>query len=120
EQELKLESKSLAILTLTPLQPALFNGYVKVEAAPELDVQPENPSGLVPIETKFLPESLRGETKPDEPEPLAFRFHGSAYSLPLKISVADPEARRVALRDFKLTGQINGQTAAFTLAATAR
>jgi hypothetical protein len=120
EQEFKMGSKPLAAFTLTPAQPALFNGYVKIEATPELDVQPENPSGLVPIETKFLPEALRGETKPDGPDALAFRFHGSAYSLPLKINIADPEASRVVLRDFKLAGQINDQTAAFTLTATAR
>ncbi|MCI0536408.1 MAG: hypothetical protein L0Z50_14395 [Verrucomicrobiales bacterium] len=120
EQELRIFPEPLAILTLTPLQPALCNGYVKVEATPEFEVRPENPSGLVPIESKFLPVSLRGETKPGEPETLAFRFHGSTYSLPLKITLADPEARQVVLRDFKLSGHIKGQTAAFTLIATAR
>ena len=74
EQELKILSKPLAILTLKPSQPALFNGYEKIEGTPELDLKPENPSGLVPIEPKFLPESMRG-AKPDEPEALAFRFH---------------------------------------------
>jgi hypothetical protein len=43
-----------------------------------------------------------------------------AYSLPLRINAADPEARRVVLRDFKLTGQLSDQTAAFVLTATAR
>jgi hypothetical protein len=120
EQELRILARPVALFTLTPAQPALFNGYVKLETTAELEVQPDNPTGLVPIETKFLPDLLRGTAKPDEPEPLGFRFHGSAYSLPLKITVADPEARRVVLRDFKLAGQINGPTAAFTLTATAR
>ncbi|MEO8426365.1 MAG: hypothetical protein ABI651_04550 [Verrucomicrobiota bacterium] len=120
EQELNTLSKPLAILTLTPSQPALFNGYVKIESTPELDVKPENPVGLVPIEARFLPESLRGATKPDEPEALTFRFHGSAYSLALIITPADLEARRVVLKDFKLTGQIHDQAATFTLTATAR
>ena len=110
----------LPTLTLTPPQPALFNGFVKVESAPELDIQPDAPTGLLPVEAKYLPEALRGETKPDEPEPLAFQFHGSAYSLPLKITLADPETRQVVLRDFKLTGQLAEQSAAFTLTATAR
>jgi hypothetical protein len=74
---------------------------------------------------KFLvPGEAAGETKPtaiktDEPEPLAFQFHGSAYTVPLKIAVADPEARQIVLRDFKLTGTLNPQNAAFLLNATA-
>ena len=120
ERELKDWSNPLTPLTLTPAQPALFSGYLKVESAPELQVQPDNLSGLIPIELKFLPDSLRGATKADEPEPLAFRFQGAAYSLPLRISFADPEARRVVLRNCKLIGQLGAQTAAFTLTATAR
>jgi hypothetical protein len=120
DRELKGWSNPLTPLTLTPAQPALFSGYLKVESAPELQVQPDKISGLIPIELKFLPDSMRGAAKPDEPEPLAFRFQGVAYSLPLVISFADPEARRVVLRNCKLTGQLGPQTAAFTLTATAR
>jgi hypothetical protein len=120
ERELKGWSNPLTPITLTPAQPALFSGYLKVESAPELQVQPDQISGLIPIELKFLPESLRGGTNADEPEPLAFRFQGAAYSLPLRISFADPETRRVVLRNCKLTGLLGAQTAAFTLTATAR
>ena len=120
ERELKDWPNPLTPLTLTPAQPALFSGYIKVESTPELDVQPGDISGLIPIELKFLPDSMRGEAKPDEPEALAFRFQGAAYSLPLRITLADPEARRVVLRNFKLIGQLSDQTAAFTLTATAR
>src|SRR5206468_2573418 len=79
-------------LALAPPNPALFHGYVKVETASELDAQPTNTVGLIPIETKFLPEAMRAATKSEEAEPLAFRFHGSEYRLPLRIVVADPEA----------------------------
>jgi hypothetical protein len=120
ETELKELPGSVTPLTLTPAQPAWFNGYVLLQSAPELHVEPVNPAGLVPVELKFLPEELRGLAKPDEPEPLAFRFHGSAYSIPLKLAPADPESRRVVLRDFKLIGQLGDQTAAFTLTAKAR
>ncbi|MEO8353518.1 MAG: hypothetical protein ABI680_17450, partial [Chthoniobacteraceae bacterium] len=119
-RELKGWKNPLATFTLTPPQPVLFNGFVKVETTPEYDVQPDAPSGLLPVETKYLPEAMRGEMKPDEPEPLAFQFHGSAYTLPLKITMADPEMRRVVLRDFKLTGTLAEQEAAFHLTATAR
>ena len=120
EREFKDWPNPLTPLTLTPAQPALFSGYIKVESTPDLDVQPGDISGLIPIELKFLPDPMRGEAKPDEPVALAFRFQGAAYSLPLRITPADPEARRVVLRDFKLTGQLSDQTAAFTLTATAR
>ncbi len=119
EREFKNWSNPITPLTLTPAQPALFSGYLKIESTPQLQVQPENISGLIPVELKFLPESMRGATNTDEPEALAFRFQGAAYSLPLTISFADPEARRVVLRNSKLTGQLGVQTAAFTLTATA-
>jgi hypothetical protein len=120
ERDLRTWSNPLKPLTLVPAQPALFNGYVKVETTGELDAQPSNPTGLVPIEAKFLPEPLRPDAKADVPEPLAYRFHGSAYTLPLIVTTADPELRRVVLHDFKLNGRLSDQTAAFTLTATAR
>ncbi len=118
DHELKDVPAQLQPLTLTPLQPALFSGYVKIDFAPELSVQAANPSGLAPLEPKFLPEAMR-TTKPDESVALAFRFQGTAYSLPLSISLADPDARRVVLRDFRLEGQIADKTTAFTLKAVA-
>jgi hypothetical protein len=120
EQQVKLLGTPLSALTLVPGQPALFNGYVKIEADPELDLTVDGTAGLVPIETKFLPQALRTEEKPDEAEPLAFRFQGSKYVLPLQIALTDPEARRVVLRDFRLTGKMKETTAAFTLDAMAR
>ena len=119
ERELRTWTNPVQPLAFAPPQAALLNGYLKVEVAPELSAQPTNSSGVVPIEPKFLPEALRAESKPDESESLAFRFHGSAYALPLSITLADPEGRRVVLRDFQLQGQLNDRTAAFTLSATA-
>ncbi len=119
ERELRGWRNAWPIFALTPPQPALSSGFVRIDAAPEFDVQPETPTGLLPIETKYLPEVMRGETKPGEPEPLAFQFHGSAYALPLKINAVDPDSRQVVLRDFKLIGRPSAQGAAFTLWATA-
>jgi hypothetical protein len=119
ERDLKGWKNPLSTLTLTPPQPVLFSGYVKVEATPELDVQPDAPSALLPVETKFLPQALRN-TPAEAPEPLSFQFHGSAFTLPLKISIGDPDLRQVVLRDFKLSGTLTEQSAAFVLSATAR
>ena len=119
ERELKSWKNPIAPLTLTPQESAPFHGFVKVESAPELDVQAEAATGLAPIEAKYLPDGFRGENKLGEPDPLAFQFHGSAYTLPLKITAADPEARQVVLHDFKLVGALTEQNAAFTLTATA-
>src|ERR1035438_5213912 len=60
ERELKSWPNPLTPLTLIPAQPALLSGYLKVESAPELQVQPDQISGLIPIELKFLPESQIG------------------------------------------------------------
>ena len=120
ERELKGWKNPLAIFSLTPPQPALFNGFVKVESTPDFDIQADAPAGLLPVDAKFMPQAMRGEAKPDAPEPLTFQFHGAPYSLPLRITVADPETRQVVLRNFKLIGQLAEQNAAFTLTATAR
>jgi len=120
ERDLKTWKTPLVPLTLTPPQPVLFSGFVKIESVPELDLQPDALTGLLPIEAKFLPESMRGGLKPEDAEPLAYQFHGTAYTIPLKITVADPETRQVVLRDFKLTGTLTEPNAAFVLTATAR
>src|ERR1041385_1139032 len=120
ERELRGWSNPVQPLAFAPPHPALFSGYLKVEVAPELEAQPTNSSGLVPIETKFLPETLRGKLNPEEAEPLAFRFHGSAYALPLLVTIGDPESRRVVLREFQLVGHLTDQSASFTLTAVAR
>ena len=120
ERDMKSWKNPLASFSLTPPQPALFNGFVRVESTPEFDVQADAPAGLLPVEIKYMPQSMRGEVKADTSEPLAFQFHGSPYTLPLKITLADPESRQVVLRDFKLTGQLAEQNASFTLNATAR
>jgi hypothetical protein len=120
ERELKVWKSPVPAFTLTPPQPGLFNGFVKLEAAPDLDARAEAPVGLSPMEEKFLPAAMRAEARPDAPEPLAFQFHGAPYSLALQISVGDPETRQVVLRDFKLTGQLTDHNAIFTLTGTAR
>ena len=106
ETVLKSLPVSATPLTFAPTQPALFNGYVKVELEPEVDLELTNTTGLVPIEIKFLPEELRGASTPPPSEPLAFRFLGSAYSMPVRVVLSDPEARRVVLDQFSLRGTL--------------
>lgn len=119
ERELKTLENEIMPLTLTPPQPALFSGFVKVESTPELSVQAGESGGLLPVAMKFLPDAMRIAANNDAPDPLAFQFHGAPYVLPLRVAPADPEAREVVLRDFKLTGTLSEQTAAFILTATA-
>jgi hypothetical protein len=49
----------VAALTLTLEQPTLANGYVRIDADPAFDVQMANPTGVVPIEIRFLPDGLQ-------------------------------------------------------------
>ncbi len=119
ETELGELPKSITPLALASSQPALGHGFVRVDAEAALSVKSANPSGVIAVEDKYLPEVLRGVGVTND-EPLAFRFQGGGYSLPLQITVADPEARRVTLANFKLSGQLAEDSAAFTLTATAR
>ena len=113
-------SQPLQPLSLTTSPAVLSSGYVRLDAAPGLDLQPTNTVGLAPVPLKFLPDGLRVEPKPDAPEPLGFRFQGSSYALPLVVTVGDPDSTRVVLRDFQLDGQLGGEEAAFTLTANAQ
>lgn len=120
ERLTRLFGTAVPTFTLIPQTAALANGYVKVEVTPDIEAVPVNLTGLVPIELKLLPEAMQTQAKTEAEEPLAFRFQGAAYTLPLKISLADPESNRVVLRDFKLNGALSEHLAAFTLTATAR
>ncbi len=107
-------------LTFSSPQSSLAQGYLKIDVAADLAAEPVNPTGLVPIEPKFLPEILRSPSKADDLEPLAFRLQGGAYTIPLNITTTDPEARSVVVRDFKLEGDLAGGAASFTYSATIR
>jgi hypothetical protein len=120
ETELDELPKSITPLTLASSQPALSHGYVRVDADPALSVKAVDPTGVSAVEQKYLPEVLRAAAGAGDEEPLAFRFQGAGYSLPLQITTGDPEARRVTLANFKLTSQVSEESVAFTLIATAR
>lgn len=110
--------------TVQPLtfatEPALLaGGYLRVDAPPEWAVEVGAVTGLVPIEPHYLPPGLRPADTRAAP-PLAFRFQGAPGTLPLRVAPADPEARRVTLRDFQLRGTLAEDRAHFQLNATAR
>ncbi len=120
ETELKDLPQSITPLTISSPQAGLLQGFARVEAAPTIFVAIPNPAGAVPIEDKYLPDRLRKNPALADSEPLAFRLLGAGYALPMTLTPADPEARRVVLRNVKLTGQFTNQTAAFTFTATAQ
>ncbi|HRY50144.1 MAG TPA: hypothetical protein P5186_19000 [Candidatus Paceibacterota bacterium] len=107
-------------LAVTPDQPAWFQGFVLVESNPALHISATNLTGLTPIESRYLPAELGFAPKEGQPTPQAFRFHGSGYSLALDVAFADPETRRVVLRNGRLLGQFRDQQATFSFQASAR
>jgi hypothetical protein len=119
ETELKDLPQSVKPLTICSKQPGLFQGFARVDAAPALMVTIPTPTGAVPIEARYLPEPLRKQSSLGDSEPLAFRLPGDQYALPMTLTPAAPAARRVALRNVTLIGQLNDNTAAFTFTATA-
>ena len=107
-------------LLFTTEQAALATGFIRIDFDAGLDVQAAGPSGLIAVNPKELPDDFPKMSKGQTGEPFAFRFQGAAGRLPLKIAFADPEAGRVVLNDFKLTGRLSDDQAAFTLSAVAR
>ena len=107
--------ETLRPFILEPAEPSLFNGFIRVQSAPQWDVSATELNGLTPIEPEFFP----GHKSGGEPKPLAYRFSGSTYGLALHIREADPERRRIRLEDFKLEGDILEQAASFTLTGRA-
>jgi hypothetical protein len=120
ETKLSAPGTSVSPLAIAALQPSLLHGYLKLDTAADLSVRIENSSGLMPIEEAYLPVSMRGANATNAPEPMAFRFQGSAYTLNLKLGEADPEGRQVVLSGFSLTGKLNADQAAFSVTAVAR
>ncbi|MCP5519678.1 MAG: hypothetical protein H7A45_20765 [Verrucomicrobiales bacterium] len=111
--------RGLDALTLGTSDPALFSGYVRIEAAADLDATVAASSGLSPIEIEFAPGNLRGAVDPAAAEPRVFRFFGGGYTVQLDVQEADPEARQIVLRDFRLDGELGEQGAGFVLETTA-
>lgn len=95
---------------------ALSSGYLRLDVDPQLDAKLVKLIGLSALEEAALPDRLRSGAG----SPQAFRFHGTAYRIPLVLDWADPEAGRVVLRDLKLIGDLQGDVASFTLSAIAR
>lgn len=120
ERELPAVAGNEPLLAISTAQPALVSGYLKIESSPDILVQTVDPSGLAPMEAKFLPAAMQGEMKSNPAEPLAFRFQGSAYGISVALTLADPESRGVVLRNFDLVGEMAQGTASFTLSAIAR
>jgi hypothetical protein len=107
-------------LALASPLPGLFQGFVRVDGDAALSIAVASPVGAVPVEWKYLPESMRQASVTAGSEPLAFRIHDASYALPMKLSLADPELRRVVLSNARLTGRLSNQTATFTFTATAQ
>lgn len=120
EMDLRTWVNPVHALTFSSPQAALAQGFLKIDAAPELAVEPLDAQGLVPIEARFLPEPLQTVNKSDALEPLAFRLHGPGYSLPMNITLSDPEARSVVVGHFHLDGELAHGSASFHYSATAR
>lgn len=118
ETPVKDSTKPVAALTFTLAQPTLAAGYVRIDTEAGIDAQVRTPTGLVPVEVRLLPETFKPLA--NGTPGLAYRFLGTPYSLPIELNPVDPEARRVVLSNFRLAGQMSGETASFTLTATAR
>lgn len=120
ETELKELPHTVTPLALASPLTGLFQGFARVDTDAALFIAVPSPIGAVPIEARYLPESLRKAAAPAGAEPLAFRIHDTSYALPMTLTPADPDARRIVLRDARLIGELKDELATFTFTATAR
>lgn len=113
---------TIPLLTLTPEEPALFGGFVAITSGPDVKVDVQKPEGLALINSDSLPEPLLKRVQAPREESLAYRFHGRRYQawLVTAFSDPDPEKTHVVLRNFQLTGNLDADSATFTLTAEAR
>src|SRR5690606_24700474 len=74
---------AISPLALTTDPPTLGNGYILIETPVELEARPVSPTGVVPIDTEFLPTEMAAQNASGVRRQ-AYRFHGSAYTLPLE------------------------------------
>jgi hypothetical protein len=120
ETELKELPHTVTPLALASPLPGLFQGFARMDTDAALFIAVPSPVGAVPIESKYLPEPMRKPATAAGADPLAFRIHDASYALPMTLTPADPEARRIVLRDARLTGELKDDVATFTFTATAR
>jgi len=122
ETTLKTVPSTVPVLLLNAETPALGNGFVVMESDTEVEARVVASSGLIGMELKDLP----GEVRPaaglveGSGRVLAFRLQGAPGLLTVGVELGDPEARRVALAEFGLTGTLEEDQASFVLNAVAR
>ena len=107
-------------MTFGAEQAALGSGSLVLETPAEFAAELVDPEGLVPIEASLLPEGLRPTADAVGRSFKAYRFLGTAYSLPVRVTASDPEAGQVTLSDFLLEGDLLEESAAFVLTAIAK
>ena len=107
-------------LTVTPLRPALSDGYLIVESEPSLHLETTNAAGLILIRQEDLPATFQVPSRPGGAKISAYSFHGGSYGLSMQPTPADPEFGSVVLTDFEIQGTMAEHAATFVLTATAR
>lgn len=96
-------------LVITPTEAAFADGTLKIERFRVVAAGVKSSKGLSPIKSGSVAD----------PKPLEYRWSGTAYSLSLDLSEADPEARIVRFNDFELAGDLGGGVASFVLSGVA-
>ncbi|MBL9128420.1 MAG: hypothetical protein JNL97_12270, partial [Verrucomicrobiales bacterium] len=108
-------------MTFAAENEALGSGTVLATWANELATEFVRPTGVVPIGVDALPEEWRSKVAGEPGKGFqAYRFLGSSYRIPARVTLRDPEADQVVLTDVSLEGDVSGDGAAFVLTATAR
>ncbi len=108
-------------LNYAPVDAATSSGFLRVETvSSRVAVDVAAKSGLTVIDPASYRGLIQRKQSADTADPLAFHFASAGWSLKLKLAEADPDARKIRVKDFQLTGEIAGDAAAFTLTGKVR
>jgi hypothetical protein len=105
-QKIKSLPAAVSPLVITPSGTAMFDGAVILKTDRLVAAKVESPKALRPL-------------KSNQPAEQHFRFANAVWSMRVAATEEDPDLRFVRFKDFKLTGQIDGEVATFKLSGVA-
>ena len=77
--------------------------------------------GLISIEPgEFQPVAKTRRQAAGAVEQQAYQYSSAPWSFRISVAESDPDARKIRLKNFQLTGEIAGENASFTLTGTAQ
>ncbi len=113
---------SFTPLSHVPEGAAATTGALRIEPnTSRISYTVSNRKGLISLKPEEFPAVSKTRLLvAGEVEQQAYQYSAAPWSFRISVAEADPEARKIRLKDFQLTGEIAGENASFTLTGTAQ